>query len=166
MSHLHKFCLRGLAGTGSGQLTVALSCLAPTGSAIWLFFFFFFPGASALVFVKPAFCGHGLEIVVQEKGSRLSSVQVWVCSWEQTSELWWVTFWNFQTLAFPISPAPSLSFSVLFLAAGFKCQTKHRFLSVGSYSPLQGRCPRKSVSGDSLGTDHPASPISTLLGSA
>ena len=99
MSDLHKCCLRGLAGTGSGQLTVALSCLAPTGSVI---FFFFFPGASALVFVKPAFCGHGLEIVVQEKRSRLSSVQVWVSSWEQTSELWGIAFWNFQTLAFPI----------------------------------------------------------------
>ena len=49
---------------------------------------------------------------------------------------------------------------------GHKCQTKQRFLSVGSYSPLQGRCPWKSVSGDSLETDHPASPMSTLLGSA
>ena len=66
----------------------------------------------------------------------------------------------------PFSPGPSLSFSVLFLAAGFKRQTKQRFLSVGSYSPLQGRCPGKSVSENSLGTDHPASPISTLLGSA
>ena len=54
-----------------------------------------------------------------------------------------------------------------FWHARFKYQTKQCFLSVGPYSPLQGRHPGKLVSsGDSLGTDHPASPISTLLGSA
>ena len=104
--------------------------------------------------------------MVQEKRSRLSSVQVWVSSWEQTSELGGLLSGTSRLLLSPFSPEPSLSFSVLFLAAGFKCQTKQRFLSVGSYSPLQGRCPWKSVSGDSLETDHPASPMSTLLGSA
>lgn len=86
---------------------------------------------------------------------------------EQTSELWWIAFWNFQILAFPIFTWTfSFAFRCYFWLLDLNAKLNSVFwVWVSPQSPPR-QVPGNQFQGTVCEQNFVASPISTLLGSA